>query len=122
MPQIILHHYALSTFSEKVRLALGLKGLAYGSVDVAPMPPRPLLNALTGGYRKVPVLRRARPAHPLCAGLRVKGYRGGDRLRSDGRFLARRVLALPVAERLAGANLPARRVAAGVSGDGPRAT
>ena len=53
MSQIILHHYPLSTFSEKVRLALGLKGLAYGSVDIAPMPPRPLLNALTGGYRKL---------------------------------------------------------------------
>ena len=57
MTQIILHHYPLSTFSEKVRLALGLKGLAYGSVDIAPMPPRPLLNALTGGYRKAPVLQ-----------------------------------------------------------------
>jgi glutathione S-transferase len=57
MPPVILHHYALSTFSEKVRLALGLKGLAYGSVDVAPMPPRPLLNALTGGYRRIPVLQ-----------------------------------------------------------------
>ena len=57
MPQIILHHYPLSTFSEKVRLALGLKGLAYGSVDIAPMPPRPLLNSLTGGYRKAPVLQ-----------------------------------------------------------------
>ena len=32
MSQIILHHYPLSSFSEKVRLALGLKGLAYGSV------------------------------------------------------------------------------------------
>lgn len=57
MSELILHHYALSTFSEKVRLALGLKGLAYGSVDVAPMPPRPLLNALTGGYRRIPVLQ-----------------------------------------------------------------
>jgi len=57
MSQLILHHYPLSTFSEKVRVALGLKGLSYGSVDIAPMPPRPLLNALTGGYRKVPVLQ-----------------------------------------------------------------
>jgi glutathione S-transferase len=53
----ILHHYAFSTFSEKIRLALGLKGLAYGSVDVPGLPPRPLLNALTGGYRRVPVLQ-----------------------------------------------------------------
>lgn len=53
----ILHHYAFSTFSEKVRLALGLKAMAYGAVEVAGLPPRPLLNALTGGYRRVPVLQ-----------------------------------------------------------------
>jgi glutathione S-transferase len=53
----ILHHYAFSTFSEKVRVALGLKGLAYGSVDIAGMPPRPLLEPLTGGYRRAPVLQ-----------------------------------------------------------------
>ena len=57
MPQPLLHHYGLSPFSEKVRLALGLKGLAWGSVDISPVPPRPLLEALTGGYRRVPVLQ-----------------------------------------------------------------
>ena len=57
MSDIILHHYAFSTFSEKVRLALGLKGLAYHSVDIAGLPPRPLLEPLTGGYRRVPVLQ-----------------------------------------------------------------
>jgi glutathione S-transferase len=54
---LILHHYAFSTFSEKVRLALGLKGLAYRSVDIPGLPPRPLLEPLTGGYRRVPVLQ-----------------------------------------------------------------
>ena len=54
---IVLHHYGLSSFSEKVRLALGLKRLDWRSVDVAPLPPRPLLAALTGGYRRVPVLQ-----------------------------------------------------------------
>ena len=49
MPTLILHHYPLSTFSEKVRVALGLKGLAWRSVDIAPAPPRPLLSPLTGG-------------------------------------------------------------------------
>lgn len=53
----ILHHYAFSTFSEKVRLALGLKGLDYHAVEVAGLPPRPLLNPLTGGYRRIPVLQ-----------------------------------------------------------------
>lgn len=57
MAEIILHHYSLSTFSEKVRVALGLKGLAYRSVDIPPAPPRPLLAPLTGGYRRVPVLQ-----------------------------------------------------------------
>jgi glutathione S-transferase len=57
MNDIVLHHYAFSTFSEKVRLALGLKGLAYRSVDIPGLPPRPLLEPLTGGYRRVPVLQ-----------------------------------------------------------------
>lgn len=57
MNNIILHHYELSPFSEKVRTTLGLKRLPWHSVDVAPMPPRPLLAALTGGYRRIPVLQ-----------------------------------------------------------------
>ncbi len=57
MSDLILHHYAFSTFSEKVRVALGLKGLAYKSVDIAGLPPRPLLSPLTGGYRRAPVLQ-----------------------------------------------------------------
>jgi glutathione S-transferase len=57
MSELILHHYEFSTFSEKVRLALGLKGLAYRSVDIPGLPPRPLLEPLTGGYRRAPVLQ-----------------------------------------------------------------
>ena len=57
MSEIILHHYDLSPFSEKIRLALGYKGLAWRSVVVEAVPPRPLLDALTGGYRRVPVLQ-----------------------------------------------------------------
>ncbi|MDE1948768.1 MAG: glutathione S-transferase family protein, partial [Burkholderiales bacterium] len=57
MADLFLHHYAFSTFSEKVRVALGLKGLAWRSVDVPGLPPRPLLSPLTGGYRRVPVLQ-----------------------------------------------------------------
>ena len=57
MSDIILHHYDLSPFSEKIRLALGYKGLDWQSVIVAEVPPRPLLDALTGGYRRVPVLQ-----------------------------------------------------------------
>ena len=59
MTQIILHHYDLSPFSEKIRLALGYKGLDWQSVIVEAVPPRPLLDTLTGGYRRVPVLQVA---------------------------------------------------------------
>lgn len=57
MTQIILHHYGLSPFSEKIRLALGFKGLDWTSVEVEAVPPRPALDTLTGGYRRVPVLQ-----------------------------------------------------------------
>lgn len=53
----ILHHYEFSTFSEKIRTALGAKQLAWKSVDIPGMPPRPLLTPLTGGYRRAPVLQ-----------------------------------------------------------------
>jgi glutathione S-transferase len=53
----ILHHYASSPFSEKVRLAFGLKGLAWQSVDIPVMMPKPDLTPLTGGYRRTPVLQ-----------------------------------------------------------------
>jgi glutathione S-transferase len=56
-PTIILHNYDFSTFSEKVRTVLGYKKLAWNSVDVPGLPPRPLLHPLTGGYRRVPVLQ-----------------------------------------------------------------
>lgn len=57
MADLILHHYPFSTFSEKVRTALGYKGLAWRSVEIAGLPPRPLLTPLTGGYRRAPVLQ-----------------------------------------------------------------
>jgi glutathione S-transferase len=56
-PQLILHHYDFSTFSQKVRTALGQKRLAWRSVEIAGLPPRPLLTPLTGGYRRAPVLQ-----------------------------------------------------------------
>ncbi|MGY2289383.1 glutathione S-transferase family protein [Pseudomonas sp. SDO528_S397] len=57
MPELILHHYPQSPFAEKVRLILGFKGLSWRSVHIAPMMPKPDLTALTGGYRKTPVLQ-----------------------------------------------------------------
>jgi hypothetical protein len=57
MSDIILHQYDLSPFSEKIRLALGHKELAWRSVKGEPVPPHPLLDTLTGGYRCLPVLQ-----------------------------------------------------------------
>ncbi|HEX4182763.1 MAG TPA: glutathione S-transferase family protein [Caulobacteraceae bacterium] len=54
---IILHHYDASPFSEKVRLMLGLKGLAWRSVQTPNMLPKPDLAPLTGGYRRAPVMQ-----------------------------------------------------------------
>jgi glutathione S-transferase len=54
---LILHHYAFSTFSEKVRAVFGYKGLSWRSVDIPGLPPRPLLTPLTGGYRRAPLLQ-----------------------------------------------------------------
>lgn len=57
MAELILHHHDPSPFAEKVRLAFGFKGLAWRSVRIAMVMPRPALMPLTGGYRKVPVLQ-----------------------------------------------------------------
>ena len=57
MSEIILHHYPLSPYSEKIRLALGLKGLSWRSVDVPVWTPRPKLTPMTGGYRRIPILQ-----------------------------------------------------------------
>lgn len=57
MPELILHHYPTSPFAEKARLLLGFKGLSWRSVKIPPMMPKPDLTALTGGYRKTPVLQ-----------------------------------------------------------------
>ncbi len=57
MSELILHHYPTSPFAEKARLLLGFKGLSWRSVTIPPMMPKPDLTALTGGYRKTPVLQ-----------------------------------------------------------------
>jgi len=57
MAELILHHYAGSPFSEKVRLVLGLKGMAWRSVTVPALLPKPDVVALTGGYRRTPFMQ-----------------------------------------------------------------
>ena len=55
MPDLILHHYPLSPFAEKVRAMLGYSGLSWDSVVHPPQPPRKALVPLAGEYRKIPV-------------------------------------------------------------------
>jgi glutathione S-transferase len=57
MADLILHHYPNSPFAEKVRVSLGIKQLAWRSVIIPNMMPKPDLMPLTGGYRKTPVLQ-----------------------------------------------------------------
>ena len=57
MPELILHHYAISPFSEKARLVLGFKGLAWRSVNIPSVLPKPDVVALTGGYRRTPFMQ-----------------------------------------------------------------
>ena len=53
----ILHHYDISPYAEKIRLALGFKRLAWRSVIQPMVLPKPDLVCLTGGYRRIPVLQ-----------------------------------------------------------------
>ena len=90
MNDIILHHYPPSPGSEKVRVVLGIKGLAWRSVEIPGVPPKPLLMPLTGGCRRTPVmqvgadiycdshiiLRELHGRHPVPA-LEPQGVDGG---------------------------------------------
>ncbi|WP_148864016.1 glutathione S-transferase family protein [Marinobacter fonticola] len=55
MSELILHQYAMSPFSEKIRTMLGYTGQSWKAVTVREMPPRPDLEPLADGYRKIPV-------------------------------------------------------------------
>ena len=54
---IIFHAYPQSPVAEKVRVVFGIKGLAWRSVEIPRLPPKPMLTALTGGYRRTPVMQ-----------------------------------------------------------------
>ncbi|MEZ5997790.1 MAG: glutathione S-transferase [Hyphomonas sp.] len=54
---IILHEYPTSPYSEKIRLALRLKNLAWSRVEIPVIMPKPDLIPLTGGYRRTPVMQ-----------------------------------------------------------------
>jgi glutathione S-transferase len=55
--EIILHHYPMSPFAEKIRLIIGYKKLQWNSVIIPPIMPKPDVVALTGGYRRTPILQ-----------------------------------------------------------------
>lgn len=54
---MILHHYPNSPFAEKIRALLGYKGVAWQSVVQPDIMPKADLQALTGAYRRIPVLQ-----------------------------------------------------------------
>ena len=53
----ILHQFAISPFSEKLRVVLGFKRAHWAAVEVPIIMPKPDVVALTGGYRKTPLLQ-----------------------------------------------------------------
>lgn len=57
MNELILHHYPASPVSEKVRVALGIKKLAWRSVEIPRVPPKPDVMPLSGGYRRTPIMQ-----------------------------------------------------------------
>ncbi|MES2071679.1 MAG: glutathione S-transferase family protein [Pseudomonadota bacterium] len=57
MSDIIFHHFPISPFSEKIRLIFGFKQLSWRSVMIPSIMPKPDVTALTGGYRRTPVMQ-----------------------------------------------------------------
>tara|TARA_R110001592_G_scaffold336960_1_gene622746 strand:- start:10105 stop:11055 length:951 start_codon:yes stop_codon:yes gene_type:complete len=55
--KLILHHYGISPFSEKIRLIFGLKNLEWNSVIIPEVMPKPSFTPLTGGNRRTPALQ-----------------------------------------------------------------
>lgn len=68
-PELVLHQYDFSCYSEKVRLVLGHKRLAWRSVEIPPTLPKPDYLPLTGGYRRAPALQIG--ADVYCDSVRI---------------------------------------------------
>jgi glutathione S-transferase len=54
---IYFHHYPNSPFAEKMRAIFGYKNIAWKSVMQPMVMPKPDMQALTGGYRRIPILQ-----------------------------------------------------------------
>jgi glutathione S-transferase len=52
---IILHHYENSPYAEKIRLMFGLADMPWESLLSPVWPPRPNVDPLSGGYRRIPI-------------------------------------------------------------------
>jgi len=63
MSELLLHNYLGSPFAEKARILLGFKQVEWGFVEIPNILPKPDLVALTGGYRKTPVLQVGRDVY-----------------------------------------------------------
>jgi glutathione S-transferase len=57
VPEIILHQYVNSPFSEKIRKIFAHKKISWRAVEQPVIMPKPKLIPLTGGYRRIPVLQ-----------------------------------------------------------------
>jgi len=55
MSEMILHHYENSPYAEKIRLMFGMTNSPWQSLLSPVWPPRPNIDPLTGGYRRIPV-------------------------------------------------------------------
>ncbi|MEO0435936.1 MAG: glutathione S-transferase family protein [Pseudomonadota bacterium] len=53
--QVILHHYENSPYAEKIRLMFGLSKSSWASLLSPAWPPRPNVDPLSGGYRRIPI-------------------------------------------------------------------
>lgn len=53
--QLILHHYDASPYAEKIRLMFGKTNTSWYSVLSPSVPPRPNVDPLAGGYRRIPI-------------------------------------------------------------------
>jgi glutathione S-transferase len=66
---LILHHCDFSSFSEKVRLVLGIKGIPWSSVSIPSSLPKPDYMPLSGGYRRASSLQIG--ADIFCDSVRI---------------------------------------------------
>ncbi|KAI8835719.1 hypothetical protein BC829DRAFT_406198 [Chytridium lagenaria] len=55
--ELLLHYYYDSPYARKIIWALELKKIPYRAVLVSNVLPRPVTSAVTGGYRRIPILQ-----------------------------------------------------------------